>query len=129
MSNTRAVCASRCAKERERTAVRKRSLALRAWFLNDLPVFSNASYQKRGCEDPKRGAQDPDPDDGALKIAPSDGGALGILCLGRGRRRSRPVRWGAEDLSAPAGTTQILAVLKCSRKRRSPDLDTLSLID
>ena len=89
--------------------MRKRSLALRAWFLNDLPVFSNASYQKRGCEDPKRGAQDPDPDDGALKIAPSDGGALGILCLGRGRHRSRPVRWGAEDLSAPAGTTQILA--------------------
>ena len=82
--------------------MRKRSLALRAWFLNDLPVFSNASYQKRGCEDPKRGAQDPDPDDGALKIAPSDGGALGILCLGRGRRRSRPVRWGAEDRSASA---------------------------
>ena len=65
--------------------------------------------QKRGCEDPKRGAQDPDPDDGALKIAPSDGGALGILCLGRGRHRSRLVRWGAEDLSAPAGGWQIFS--------------------
>ena len=62
-----------------------------------------------GAQDPKRGAQDPDPDVGALKIAPSEGVALGILCLGRGRHRSRPVRWGAEDLSAPAGTTQILA--------------------
>ena len=62
-----------------------------------------------GAQDPKRGAQDPDPDDGALKIAPSDGGALGILCLGRGRHRSRLVRWGAEDLSAPAGGWQIFS--------------------
>ena len=51
------------------------------------------------------------------------------MCLGRGRHRSRPVRWGAGDLSAPAGGWQILGLsearhLRCRHSRSKPYLKT-----
>ena len=57
-----------------------------------------------GAQDPKRGAQDPDPDDGALKIAPSEGGGAGDLVPRQGAPQiaaGQVGRRGSERQRAP----------------------------